>query len=96
MTGNRDRDLDSIIAFGSKFDTFCDNIRKVAKCLESDAGSASSVLQDEISRKNIDEIYNLATNLKNIVDRGEEPVKELVLKARHTKSQLEELKGMSR
>ena len=94
--GNRDRDLDAIIAFGSKFEAFCDDIRSIASKLGSDANNASSVLQDELSQENIQAIYELAMRLKNCVDKGEEPVRELVINAKKTKSQLEELKGMSR
>lgn len=95
-SSNQDRSLEDIIAFGSKFETFCTEIRAVASKLKSDAGDAESVLKDEISKQNIQAIYELVNDLKSSVDRGEQPVLELVRKAKWEQAQLEELKGMSR
>lgn len=93
---NQDRSLEDIIAFGSKFEEFCEEIRTVASKLKTDADDAGSVLKDEISKQNIQAIYELADDLKNSVDRGEQPVLELVRRAKWEQAQLEELKGMSR
>ena len=94
--GDQDRDLGEIIKFGTKFDEFCDNVKKISRQLASDASSAESVLQDEISQKNIQTIYSLCLQLNSAVDQPAELVRELVLKARREQSDLEELRGMSR
>lgn len=96
VRGNQDRDLGEIIKFGSKFDDFCDNVKKISRQLASDASSAESVLQDEISKKNIQTIYSLCLRLNSAVEQPSERVRELVLKARREQSELEELRGMSR
>lgn len=94
--GDQDRDLGEIIRFGQKFDEFCDNVRGISRHIASDASTAESVLQDEISKQNIQAIYGLCLQLKNAVEEPAERVRELVLKARREQSDLEELKGMSR
>lgn len=95
-SGEQNRGLDEIIAFGTKFESFCQEIRVISSRLKADADNAGSVLKDEISKDNIRSIQELAEQLRKSVDQGEEPVLELVRKAKKEKSDLEELKGMSR
>ncbi len=90
------RPTEEIIKFGTKFESFCKDIRTIAKKLKSDADSAGSVLKDEISKENIQAIYELADELMRSVDKGEEPVLELVRRVKWEEEQLEELRGMSR
>lgn len=93
MSGMTDRDLEAIVAFGGKYDAFCEDIQKCCELLVSCASAAESVLKDEISKKSINAVYEYAKTLKDICDQGEEPVRELVKKAQ---MMIEELEGLSR
>lgn len=97
MNGVTDRDLDEIIAFGGKYDEFCENIQSCCNLLVSGASAAESALKDEISKKSINAIYEYAKRVKDICEQGDQPVKELVKKAKKEKDELERLNhGWSR
>lgn len=97
MSGRTERDLDEIIAFGGKYDEFCESIQSCCNLLVSEASAAESALKDEISQKSINAIYEYANRVKDICDQGDQPVKELVKRAKKEKDELELLKrGWSR
>lgn len=92
MGDKKERDLDEIILFGERFEEYCQNMRDYTRVMSSDASSAENVLKDDISKQNINGIYDFCNKINSIVDKGEEPVLELVKKAQRMKDELEKLR----
>lgn len=60
-----------IIRFGNQFDQFCDTVSRIVTEMETNASKAENCLKDEVSKNNIQKIYEILMRLKDIVDRGE-------------------------
>ncbi|OUQ21549.1 hypothetical protein B5E84_02155 [Lachnoclostridium sp. An14] len=92
-SSGQNRGFPEIIKFGNQFDQFCDSVSGIATKIASDAGKAESSLKDEVSKRNIQKVYEISMRLKNIVDRGEarERVRDMVSNAKREQAELEAL-----
>ena len=92
-SSGQNRGIPEIIKFGNQFDQFCDSVSGIATKIASDAGKAESSLKDEVSKRNIQKVYEISMRLKNIVDRGEarERVRDMVSNAKREQAELEAL-----
>lgn len=92
-SSGQNRGFPEIIKFGNQFDQFCDSVSGIATKIASDAGKAESSLKDEVSKRNIQKVYEISMRLKNIVDRGEarERVRDMVSNAKRERAELEAL-----
>ena len=94
-SSGQNRGFPEIIKFGNQFDQFCDSVSGIATKIASDAGKAESSLKDDVSKRNIQKVYEISMRLKNIVDRGEarERVRDMVSNAKREQAELEALEG---
>ena len=92
-SSGQNRGFPEIIKFGNQFDQFCDSVSGIATKIASDAGKVESSLKDEVSKRNIQKVYEISMRLKNIVDRGEarERVRDMVSNAKREQAELEAL-----
>ncbi len=92
-SSGQNRGFPEIIKFGNQFDQFCDSVSGIATKIASDAGKAESSLKDDVSKRNIQKVYEISMRLKNIVDRGEarERVRDMVSNAKREQAELEAL-----
>ena len=92
-SSGQNRGFPEIIKFGNQFDQFCDSVSGITTKIASDAGKAESSLKDDVSKRNIQKVYEISMRLKNIVDRGEarERVRDMVSNAKREQAELEAL-----
>ena len=71
------RNYDDILKGCKPFADAVEQIRRHAKMLNHEAEAASSYLKDEVAKKNIDTIKDLAETILRVTDKGEERIREL-------------------
>ena len=59
-SSGQNRGFPEIIKFGNQFDQFCDSVSGIATKIASDAGKAESSLKDEVSKRNIQKVYEIS------------------------------------
>ncbi len=86
------RDYEEIEMFCKEFLDFCENVRGYAARLESVVRSSEGSLQDEVGRKAVSNVEDLAKQLCSIVDNGEEAVTAIRKSNKEIGDEFEDLK----
>ena len=88
----KDREYDSILKGCKAFSDAIKDLRSCAKMLDTEADAAESTLKDEVAKKNIDSIKNLAATIEKVTKQGEERVRELERKIQKEKDDFESMR----
>lgn len=87
----KDRDFDAILKGCDEFAQAVASTRRASALLKREAEVAQGSLKDEVAKKNIDKIMNLAEVIEKTTASGEERVRELERKTKRDKSDYDEL-----
>lgn len=90
------KDYDAILAGLKKVTQEIETMRENAKRLQKDADAAESVLQDEVAKKNISAMREIAEAINKATAEGVERVRELERKVKIEKDEWESLHSQSR
>lgn len=91
MARNTERDSAAMHRFVKEWESYSQEIRSIARKLQSCCGEARGSLKDEITGKMIAQIEEFAEMLIRTVAQGDEPVRELERSAKIL-DELEELR----
>lgn len=94
--GTYRKDYDAMLAGLKKIREEIEAMRERAERLNKAADAAESVLLDDVAKKNIAAMRELATSIKKATAAGVERVRELEKKVREEKREWEELESQSR
>lgn len=86
------REYDDILKGCKAFADAVAQIQSHAKMLNTEAEAASSCLKDEVAKKNIDTIKNLAETILRVTKQGEERVRELERNIQREKDEFESMR----
>lgn len=86
------KEYDDILKGCKAFADAVAQIRTHAKMLNTEAEAASSCLKDEVAKKNIDSIRDLAETILRVTAQGEERVRELERKIQKEKDDFESMR----
>ena len=90
------KDYDAILAGLKKVTQEIETMRENAKRLQKEADAAESVLQDEVAKKNISAMREIAEAINKATAEGVEHVRELERKVQIEKDEWERLHSQSR
>lgn len=92
MASGKERSYEEILKGCKTFSDAVEQIRAHAKMLNTEAEAASSVLKDEVAKKNIDSIKELSETILRVTAQGEERVRELERRMQKEKDDFESLR----
>ncbi len=87
----KDRDYEVILKACKEFADAVESTRRSAELLQKEADVAEATLKDDVSKKNIEAIKELAETILKTTAQGEERVRELERKMKSEKNRLEEM-----
>ena len=90
------KDYNAILAGLKKVTQEIETMRENAKRLQKEADAAESVLQDEVAKKNISAMREIAEAINKATAEGVERVRELERKVKIEKEEWERLHSQSR
>ena len=90
------KDYDAILAGLKKVAQEVETMRENAKRLQKEADAAESVLQDDVAKKNISAMREIAEAINKATAEGVEHVRELERKVKIEKEEWERLHSQSR
>lgn len=88
----KDRDYDAILKGCKSFSDAIKDLQSCAKMLDAEADASEATLKDDVAKKNIDSIKNLAETILKVTKTGEERVRELERKMQREKDQFEAMR----
>ena len=90
------KDYNAILAGLKKVTQEIETMRENAKRLQKEADAAESVLQDDVAKKNISAMREIAEAINKATAEGVERVRELERKVKIEKDEWERLQSQSR
>lgn len=90
------KDYNAILAGLKKVTQEIETMRENAKRLQKEADAAESVLQDDVAKKNISAMREIAEAINKATAEGVERVRELERKVKIEKEEWERLQSQSR
>ena len=90
------KDYNAILAGLKKVTQEIETMRENAKRLQKEADAAESVLQDDVAKKNISAMREIAEAINKATAEGVERVRELERKVKIEKDEWESLQSQSR